>query len=100
MRKPPVPIAEEQPPAPPNFSRMSFLKPPMPDFPEEALSGEMGGGYNKPSHPLIEDEDDFEAIITFPDGDFVRATSTSKEAPWKTHVSAAVTSRFYSMSYP
>ena len=33
---------------------------------EEALSWEMGGGYNKPSHPLIEDEDDFEAVSVMP----------------------------------
>ncbi|CAE7487862.1 unnamed protein product [Symbiodinium natans] len=55
---------------------MTFEKPSMPDFPEEApLLGDLSGRLR----PLIEDEDDFEAIITFPDGDFVRATSTSKE---------------------
>ncbi|CAE7454351.1 unnamed protein product [Symbiodinium natans] len=69
MAKPPVPMAEDHPDPPPSFFGISFLKPPMPDFPEEARLKKL------PSRPLIEDEDEFEAVITFPDGDFVRATS-------------------------
>ncbi|OLQ01553.1 hypothetical protein AK812_SmicGene15693 [Symbiodinium microadriaticum] len=78
MRKPPAPATEDRMPVLPNFSRMAFLKPPMPDFPKEALMGEIGSSPQKTANrPLIEDEDDFEAMITFPDGDFARATSTS-----------------------
>mmetsp|Transcript_2177 Transcript_2177/g.5167 ORF Transcript_2177/g.5167 Transcript_2177/m.5167 type:complete len:159 (-) Transcript_2177:51-527(-) len=78
MRKPPVPLAtEEQPPPPPSLSCLSFRQPRMPDLPEEVPFGVVEGA--KRMGPLIEDEDDFEATICFPDGDFVRATSTSKE---------------------
>ncbi|CAE7804194.1 unnamed protein product [Symbiodinium sp. CCMP2592] len=82
MLKPPEPVAEEHEPTPCNFSRMTFRKPPMPDLPEEEpLLDEMSDMRLKPAdHPLIEDEDDFEALITFPDGEFARATSTSKDS--------------------
>ncbi|CAE7454358.1 unnamed protein product [Symbiodinium natans] len=69
MAKPPVPMAEDHPDPPPSFFGISLLKPPVPNFAEEARQKKL------PSRPLIEDEDEFEAVIKFPDGDFARATS-------------------------
>ncbi|CAE7233308.1 unnamed protein product [Symbiodinium natans] len=79
-RRPPVPIAEEHEPfcAGGHFINMSFLKPELPDFPEEPLrEGILCVTQKVVSRPLIEGEDDFEALITFPDGAFERVTSTS-----------------------
>ncbi|CAE7456443.1 unnamed protein product, partial [Symbiodinium sp. CCMP2456] len=64
----------------PSLSDQCMTKPPE-LVAEEPLMDEMTGMMQKPAdHPLIEDEDDFEALITFPDGEFARATSTSKDS--------------------
>eukprot|EP00439_Symbiodinium_sp_Y106_P026591 s1111_g3.t1 len=68
MTKPPVPCSDEDhPPSPPDLQKQG------------AHRVDSKGNQKEAKRPLIEDEDDFEAIINFPDGDFVRATSQSKE---------------------
>ncbi|CAE7259964.1 unnamed protein product [Symbiodinium sp. CCMP2592] len=72
MTKPPVPCSDEDhPPSPPDLL-CAIQK-------QGAHRVDGKGNQKEANRPLIEDEDDFEAIINFPDGDFVRATSQSKE---------------------